>query len=606
MRLQSKRFPTRALGPAAAGAVYLGWGAGLALLELLGRLAPNDLADGCLVSLLGAGICMAWMCDPWRVLRKALIGGLALFRRTFAGSRIVFGIDFRGTTPLRDGFPPWWQRLIVGSVSLAALLLVASVFWSGNLRSWLAGGSYVFYLSALGVLWALLLTGHLVNAFVGFAVIHDFCVESYDGQKPRPLRGEFASVAACASAALFGSLIFGAGIPLAILIIVGVIWAVSFSVARVGFSVLWAQRPGQTLRRFDGRWLWAQWGLLFLWTMAIVMLALGERAWDILPQPPNTAMPFTLLLADLLAWLAAITAILLLAHWLRMVWMMGHLSPKRPPLPSLAVLGPLHRFERQGLRQALRKQGWAARFRRRDGDACDAVIALTPGQLATWRREPDWFRDPEWLESVCESEQLAAWRRKAEIRSRRQMLRGLEKLWKRMKRCRGLGGSGFWLGLQHAFILGLARDHTGHLNWGRETTILDEIIGQPFCAVMPPIARYHYRQMTTALQIDLIFVEDGVSFRRLVRVLRMMFEVYDLHGGRMPAREHHFQGLPGVRVILHEFQLDDTESHGRSGYPEPDYEEIGHARVLHVFRDRGEAEEPVDVPGAADWTPVGV
>ena len=107
-----------------------------------------------------------------------------------------------------------------------------------------------------------------------------------------------------------------------------------------------------------------------------------------------------------------------------------------------------------------------------------------------------------------------------------------------------------------------------------------------------------------ALQIDLIFVEDGVTFRRLVRVLRTMFEIYDMHGGRMPAREHHFAGLPGIRVILHEFEMNQANAHGRTSYPEPDYEEIGHARILHVFRDRGEATEREETPDAADWTPV--
>jgi hypothetical protein len=100
-------------------------------------------------------------------------------------------------------------------------------------------------------------------------------------------------------------------------------------------------------------------------------------------------------------------------------------------------------------------------------------------------------------------------------------------------------------------------------------------------------------------------VEDGVSLRRFIRVLRMMFEVYDIYGGRLRAEERHFTGLPGVRVIMHDFELGKTDTLAKPSYPEPQYEEIGRARILHVFKDRGEFSERDEVPDAADWTPVG-
>jgi hypothetical protein len=108
--------------------------------------------------------------------------------------------------------------------------------------------------------------------------------------------------------------------------------------------------------------------------------------------------------------------------------------------------------------------------------------------------------------------------------------------------------------------------------------------------------------MMRALEIDLIFVEDGVGFRRFVRVLRMMFEHYDIFGGRRRADELHFRGVPGTRVLIHEYQL--TEPFKSDVYPEPDYENLGRARILHVFRDRGEQEEPLETPLDFTFTPV--
>lgn len=315
-------------------------------------------------------------------------------------------------------------------------------------------------------------------------------------------------------------------------------------------------------------------------------------------------MPVTFALGSLLAWISLATVTALLAHRLRTVWLTYQMASVRTLSARLAVQGRLRSAERAGLRAVLRRWGWSVRFGRPRAGECDAGLVITPEQLRTWRAHGSWHLDAELLQSVCNTEEIQAGKRRSEIRCRRQLLRGLERLFKRRSRSSLLGGSGYWLGLQHAFILGLARDGSGNVDWDRETTILDEIIGMPFYAVIPPAARHHYRKVVKALQIDLIFVEDGVTFQRLVRVLRTMFEIYDMHAGRMPAREHQFSGLPGVRVILHEFEMQQSHSHGRTNYPEPDYEEIGHARILHVFRDRGEAAQREEVPGATDWTPV--
>lgn len=590
--------------PRSGAIAYLGWAALLCVIEVLGRQSPNDLADSFLLSTFALGLLCGWLYDPWHILSNLTARFLKGLRRIFSGARIVFGIDFQCTAVLPAAFPVWWHRVVMGSATLTAGLLIASCLWSGDLRGWLAGGSYLLYLLVLGMLWIGLSTALLVNTFLAFAVIHDFLVEAYDGPGPRPLRGEIGLLGGGLAGALSGTMLLGPGIPMAAILIGATVWTWSFLLCPIGFSVQWSQTPGGPLRRFDGRWLWCQWGLLFLLTIDLIVLSCAGRVWQTGAFPSDSAMPVTLFLGDLLAWISSATVLALLAHRLRMVWLTLQLAPQRPPLPCLIVEGRLWRTERAGLRATFRQLGWSVRFGgSRAGDK-SLTLAISADQLLAWRSRGQWFLDADLLRAACGPDRLQAGQRREEVQRRRQLLRGLERLFKRRKRSQRQAGTGYWIGLQHAFILGLARDESGKLDWGRETTILDEIIGMPFYAVIPPTARYHYRQMAEALQIDLIFVEDGVTFRRLVRVLRTMFEIYDVHGGRMPAREHHFSGLPGVRVILHEFDMNQAILHGRTGYPEPDYEEIGQACIMHVFRDRGEAAERVESPDAADWTPV--
>jgi len=62
--------------------------------------------------------------------------------------------------------------------------------------------------------------------------------------------------------------------------------------------------------------------------------------------------------------------------------------------------------------------------------------------------------------------------------------------------------------------------------------------------------------------------------------------------------------LTGLRVLIHEFQFDHPFR--SENYPEPRFEEFSRARVLHVFRDRGEDEERVEPPADFSSSPAPV
>ena len=54
-------------------------------------------------------------------------------------------------------------------------------------------------------------------------------------------------------------------------------------------------------------------------------------------------------------------------------------------------------------------------------------------------------------------------------------------------------------------------------------------------------------------------------------------------------------------MLIHSFQFD--EPFRSEVYPEPKYDYLGRARILHVFRDRGEHEEPLESPFDFSQTP---
>ena len=171
-------------------------------------------------------------------------------------------------------------------------------------------------------------------------------------------------------------------------------------------------------------------------------------------------------------------------------------------------------------------------------------------------------------------------------------MRGVTRVFKAAARRDFEDGSGFWLCPHLWFVSHLSRDNDDVDGW---------FVGPPYHKAFTQRARRHAYLVMTGLELDLIFVEDGVGIRRLKRVLQVLFECYDVYGPKRLAHDRHFFGLPGVRVLIHECGLDEPLRSTK--YPEPDYEDIGRARILHVFRDRGEDEEPVESPRDADYVP---
>lgn len=518
------------------------WGVALVTIEIAGRKSVTDLTDGFMLLVLG--LIAIFSVIAHRICRFRTIAALAaLFRRITAGivrRSIVYGVDLRQTPPIPRRAPVVWLLPLAGGAFVTAALIALSRSFPSAARGFAAAHFYVGLVVLTGLLWGVLIVGALIMSIFVWVTIERHFIESYRGQGKRPRRPEVLSASAALGALAMGALWLPAWMPLVVYWASFGLVSAALVVSSSGLEFVWQERRGGPMASIDGRWM-----LWLHWaaqTLTATILVLLSRG-ELLAGETAAARGalVTAFLGNMLAWAAAGGFIVFALDIIR-----------------LAMLG----------------------------------IVFNPRRIAKAVSAPGASGD------------AARQFRRSEIRNRRRIIRGLQKLMKRVARLTRIRSTGVWISLQHWFSPGLSTDCENHAADDRETTAFDGIVGPPYHRVFPPEARYHFLQMMVALEIDLIFVEHGLTFRRLSRVIRVLFETYDIYGGRQRAEERHFVGLPGTRVIIHNYDQANARSHGRENYPEPDYEEIGRARILHVFKDRGETEQFEPVPDGQEGIPV--
>ena len=570
------------------------WAVAVVGLEALGRSAPADAVDGVGVALLlaltisGVSRHRERLLAIWRGERA---------RRLRAPFHLRFGVDLRGTPALPHRLPTAWALLFGAVLLTASLLLWHAELFPTVAREQIRKVSGLVWLTLLGGLWSFLGGATLF----AWALAHGF-LESrllsrglLDSSTKRNLR---YAIGGGLTLALLAAVFLPLAWALVPLLGAGLLHTALTLPAGYGLRLVW--------RRADGQGE-ATWGRLGVWNVGVVLgllllatipilLAGGDR----LGGSGATETAVTGLLGRGFAWSAAAVAPLLLAMetWSLLAgWLK---DPARPARPTVHVEGRVEEATRKEIERVLGEAGMEVRFAQdQESQAKPAAPAarivveaqapeLDPmdelfGQAWPLRLTPERLADPGIQ---------ARLRRRAQTQSRRALLRGVERLWKIAAGREFKRGHGFWFAPHLWFVPGLTRD---------EDEGLAATIGPPYRIVFSHAARAHMRQVLDDLEVDLLYIEDGVGHRRLKRVLRALFEVHDLFGARPLEDERHFRGLTGVRVILHDLHLDSPLV--ESGYPEPDYEDLGRARVLHVFLDRGGDEEEAFVPSDSGSRP---
>jgi hypothetical protein len=503
---------------------------------------------------------------------------------SLAGLRYDHGIDLRGTPPVPRRTPPAvWL--------LAAILLVWSGLavgaWAAFPTGWRALGfytSYTLYLVTLLLLWATLFAVTLVGVFVPIAVL-DKLLKRWLGDTDR--RG--AELAAVVVYAVLVSIIAWQVPPtwilgLCLVVAIGS-WLIYLPKTLDGAAVLWRAGPDQPIYAVPvHRVLALIGGLAALFVFDVLLTACGGRLDD--------SMPLTALFGAVGAWFMPM---LLVVVGIRLVAARQN-DPARRTEPTLHVSGSDRAAIRRAL-HALRLWPWKVRClpaKRESGQV--GITIVPPEQSEASEFDPRWplKLSPQDLEEGSVKQRLD---RRDEIQTRRQLFRGLQKLFKRASAFKGPSGGGFWLAPHWWFFDGVGREDAD----ANPEDTAPPLVGPPYHRILPARARQHAHAFLRATQVDMIFVEDGVTFKNIERVLRVITELYDVHGGQRRAEELHFRGLTKVKVMIHEYEPGNPF---RSDlYPEPKFDDLSRVRVLHIFRDRGGHEELIEPPFDFSWTP---
>ncbi len=562
----------------------------LAVLELTGRGATSDLHDllaGSLFLFATAVLLAQHRRQPlpwlsWLFARVRRLGG------RLAGWKMYhLGTDLRGIPVLPDRLPGLVWGLAGG---LAALAGVAELLWAIAPTGWRTLGTRTLYTPYLvGVLFVwLALIGLVAAGVAGPVYLLD-----------RRLRGRVraADRRPAMTLALLGYLLFAAAVSVVLpaVLMLGLVLLVT--AAGFGYAAtVPAGRPGVLWRAgADGvvhsvparRLVGVAVGLAGLAVFALLLAACGGR----LVYPPRAADPMAITgqLGGLAAWLLPG---LLVAATLELLAQRKHDPANRTP-PTATVHPNGRSAEVEAAVRAVRRWGWRA-------DVTPAVGAGEVGValVAPERSEATEF-DPRWPLAVSVDDLLNGTvrerlQRRDEVQLRRQVFRGLAVLLKRASR--GQSGGGVWFAPHWWFNGGLLRDRPAGSKPGPPRRV-----GPAFARVYSLRTIQHLHAVLRAVAVDLVFVEDGVSRKQFDRVLRAVFELYDVHGGERPAEDRHFLGLPRVRVMVHEYAPGAANRAGT--FRQPKFDDLTRARVLHVFRDDDGVPADERVPHDISWEP---
>ena len=594
MKLLTSVFPRNGRVLPAGGWFTLAVCAFVVGLEVAGRYATTDIHDAVAATALIAAACAVAVRHkreplPW-INRLAAFG--QRIGNAFAWLRYDHGIDLRGTPPLPRRTPPIIFLLALLLVLWGALAAAAWVAFPTGWRTVAFYSSYTLYLVFMLALWSVLIAVMLVGIFVPVAVL-DKWLKRWLGDTDRRAAELGAIIFYAVAVSLIAWVVPPAAVlGLCLLVAVGA-WLAYLPRGSDGAALLWRSSADKPVNAVPlRRALAIIMGLMALVAFDLLLTACGGRLFD--APRPDEAMPWTALLGTVAAWMmpglfAVVLVKLYSAH---------RRDPARRTPPTLHVSGANAPEVTQAVLLA-RQWGWTVRRAPEPREPGQVPIEVVPPAQS----EAIEF-DPRWplkvsvadLENGPVKERLD---RRDEIKVRRQLFRGLQKLFKRASVFKGPAGGGFWLAPHWWFVEGVGREDADATNEDAPP-----LVGPANSRVLPARARQHAHAVLRATQIDMIFVEDGVTFRNLERALRVLTELYDVHGGKRRAEELHFRGIPKVKVMIHEYEPGNPF---RSDlYPEPKFDDLSRVRVLHIFRDRGGHEELIDPPFDYSSTPAPV
>ncbi|QEL13195.1 hypothetical protein [Limnoglobus roseus] len=581
-------------------------------LEVVGRNATSDLYDllAGVTLLLGAMCIAAWHRSnpvPW-VTKLSTFATRQATR--FDQLKYDVGLDFRGVPPLPRRVPRLVYFVFLGMIAWDALALA---LWAAFPDGWRELGlrtSYVLYLVVLVSLWLMLFVTVAASIYLPVYVFDNQMRKFADAEaggrrslmdaEPPPQSPDAVALIGYWMLAMLVTLVTPPVYGLILCGVVAVLSLVSCTLPTEGdANILWrtgGRKVSPVIYSVPMRRILSlAVGFASVLIATLILWSCGGR----LTAPPtlDSQMVVTGFLGALAAWL--VPGVVLLGVY--QLFRFRRMDPtRRDPLtvrvdgtdqPIRVLAGKLVR--RWGVRTAFAPAP--------EVDAPHVGLRLVPAEQS----EATEF-DPQWplkvslddLRGDTVKERVV---RRDEIQLRRRFLKGLAKLLKQSALLVPEEGGGFWIAPHWWFVETLLWEAPPKGQAAEHGTTTLRPVGPTFEKLFGQRVRQHVHAILRATQIDLIYLEDGVNPRKLEKVLRQLLELYDVHGGKRRAEDHHFQGIPKVRVMFHEYSPGNEF---RSDvYPEPKFDDVSRFRVMHVFRDRDDSEETVEPPFDFSWEP---
>ncbi|MEE8141895.1 MAG: hypothetical protein V3T77_02225, partial [Planctomycetota bacterium] len=517
------------------------------VLETVGRNSPNDRWDilGVMALLFAIRISAVIPGEfvPWRsALRRRLRTFLEKLGST---CKHRVGIDLRGdATGAPQGVPLFRRITLLGWLVLSICVALHSSLPEG-LRSTLLMGSTTLYFLIVGTLWTLLGIGIAVSLVVCYMLAHDFAIRSQARTRSQKRRrtllisGGYFLLAL--SAAWFCPVQIGLAIAVLPLLLVhfyprrpegkSLIALVRNQLGDV-YSI-----PFTSFVRQANTWV-------CLGVLILGLLASGAK------ESVSSETVITHTLGTGFLWFTAPLLCGVLVRGLFLFWGQPRLHSPGAPRQKTAYLMETDLGAWQGqtptalTEKILAEHGWSltrgpAPPRR---DAADLWLRPKerPREKSESRPGPLPAGPPIVELDAAEMEDCAVARRldrQDHIWKRRRLFRALRRLFKSAASQRYDSGSGYIFAPHYWFVPGFARDEDeDELNFHDSS---DGTIGPSYHHLLGVRLRRYLREVFDSVEIDLIYIEDGVGYRGLKRVLAVLFEVYDMHDGKVRLEEHH-------------------------------------------------------------------
>ena len=593
---QTSRWP-RWL-PSGESLAWMGLGALLVGLELVGRVTERDLHDLLAAfALLSALLLLAMRRKQQSISGLARAGVQVL--RWLDLFRYDHGFDLRGTPAYPARLPPVFWVLWL---ALSAWFCTAAGLWYLFPQGWRELGvntSYVLYLCVFSLVWLSLIAGIILSLWTTLRVL-DEQFRRFTGKRSRELRGlEFLLlIGYLMTLMMLGNWVPPLFAPLLCILIVASACLLLLRKRREVPAFLWRFGPGRPIFSVtSARTIAAISAVAAFLVACLVLTACGGHMWE----RPDNADPM------LLTHLIGVTAGWMMPGlFLLFAVRLGSTLHDDPANRSRLVLY-VKTTETQGpqaksIRECLERQGIDCEFVAGKIPKGEVGIEIVPQeQSQALEFQPKWPLAVS-LEDLVQGDVFARILRRDELVLKRRALRGVRKLMAKAAEVRKRRGGGYLFAPQWWIIDGMQREEPGRAGMPGVPRVLKPTYQQLFA----PRVRQYWHQVLRALQIDMIFLEDGVSAPVFERILRSVFEIYDKHAGQRRAEDHLLPHFPKTRIQIDDWapgaglsaQRDDVPA-----YRERQYDELHRARVMMIFRDdEGEKvfeEDPYDI----SWEP---